>query len=112
MRAALAVNILLPFAIAFVIYFIRNTKVRNAFIFTTAGLVIASSVYLWFHKPIVVSSGSIMGMPWDKVIEVLDLLLGLYILYLSISLKKWYLVIYLSLRSFRCLYLSGWQEQA
>ncbi|WP_026486858.1 NADH-quinone oxidoreductase subunit 5 family protein [Caldanaerobius polysaccharolyticus] len=93
MRAALAVNILLPFAIAFVIYFIRNTKVRNAFIFTTAGLVIASSVYLWFHKPIVVSSGSIMGMPWDKVIEVLDLLLGLYILYLSISLKKWYLVI-------------------
>ncbi|MDN5326230.1 MAG: ech hydrogenase subunit [Moorella sp. (in: firmicutes)] len=93
MGMALSVNILLPFAIAFTIYFIRNTKARNILIFVTAGFVIASSAYLWFHMPFEVQAGSIMGIPWDKVIEVLDFLLGLYILYLSISLRKWYLVV-------------------
>ncbi|SHE75929.1 ech hydrogenase subunit A [Caldanaerobius fijiensis DSM 17918] len=92
MQAGLFINILLPFAIASIIYFVKNVKVRNILIIVTAGLVIMSSVYIWFEKPGRIPAGSIIGVPLDKIIEVMDFLLGLYILYISISLKKWYLV--------------------
>lgn len=93
MQIGLFANILLPFIVAAIVYFIKNAKLRNVMVIVTVALVIASSVYIWYQKPMRISVETIGGVSWDKVVEIADLLLGLYILYVSISLKKWYLIV-------------------
>lgn len=93
MNFLLTLNILLPLIAAIVIYFVKNKKFRNVVVLLTALAVMTASVLIWANGTETIKLDSIFGFKWSKIIEVADLLLGLYILYISISVKNIMLVV-------------------
>jgi len=88
MQISLFINILLPVLSALVVYFIRSEKVRNTVVIITALAVMMSSVYIAFGGYNIFASQYLWNVKWDKIVEVADVLLGIYILYIAVSLKN------------------------
>lgn len=88
MQFELFIAIFLPIIIGIIVYMIKSEKLRNILVIACTALVMLSSVLIVHHGNFSLEMGQLGSLPWNSIIEVLDLALGLFILYISISLKN------------------------
>ncbi len=88
MQFELFIAILLPIISGIIVYVIKNEKLRNFLVIMSTVLVMLSSVLILHHGNFALDMEELGSIPWDRIIEILDLALGLYVLYISISIKN------------------------
>lgn len=93
MQFNLFIVILLPIIAGIIAYIIRDEKSRNALVIICSALIMSASALILRNGNFVLNMEELGTLPWDMIIEVLDLMLGLYILYISVSIKSKTLII-------------------
>ncbi|WP_018962517.1 NADH-quinone oxidoreductase subunit L [Coprothermobacter platensis] len=93
MQISLLLNVLLPFISAVIVYFLKNERMRNIVIIATALVVMASSVVIAVYGYNTFAGHPLGNINLDRWIAIGDLLLSLYILYISVSLKNAMLIL-------------------
>ena len=82
-----AILIILPFLTAIVCYLIRVSRIRSFVILITGGVLIASAVWLIFLTPFSLSPQPLLGVRIHVIVQVLDFLLLLVVLYFGFKYR-------------------------